>query len=442
MIGEVLRRVVVLLAMAIGLVILAVALLAVGAIVPTRPEVGLAVSLAVLILGLSAYQPTFLPLLSMAALLIVQRVYLPGVDLSLSDLVLFVAVWPALVFARRGYNREMRILLWLVVVYQAATLFTVVANPYTDNLVSWFQSALLTGGALVVGWAVGRQGQARTGLTLILLVGGALALSTIAQGLQQYAGGDFSPVFTSWPYPMHKNFVGSTLAGVAVIAYVHPSWMGWSRNKALTLFGLCVTAILFAQSRQAVIALAVVLIFIVLRRDPDRSRSKLVLTVLPPILVLVAITVREQILSGSRHDSVSQRLTWFEDAIEVWETSPIIGVGLRWWYTDRFPTRFQPPNAEMEVLTTAGVVGLLGFLVLMIGTLVILARLDPRYGTLAVAIVLNRLVQGQFDLFWVSVGVSLPFLVAGVCLGAQAFHSVTDQPTKLPVRTPRAEVTV
>jgi polysaccharide biosynthesis protein PslJ len=429
MIGHLLRRLVVLVALTLGFVVLVIALVMLGAAVPTRPAMALAASLAVLILGLSAYQPTLLPLVSMATLLVVYRVYLPGVDLSLSDLLLFLAFWPALVFARRGYSREMRTLLWLVVIYQVSTLFTVIANPYLDNTVNWAHSGLLTAGALVIGWAIGRQGQARLGLTLLLVVGGVLAVSTIVQGVLQYAGGDFSAVYTSWPYPMHKNFVGGTLAAVAVIAYVHPPWMGWSRGAALTLFWLCPAAILLAQSRQAIIALGVTLLFIVLRRDPERSRSKLVLATLPPSVILVAITVRDQLESGNRFSSVSQRFTWFQDGLEVWQTSPIFGVGLRWWYTDRFDTRFHPPNAEMEVLTTAGMVGLLGFLALMIGTLATLARLDPRYGTLAVAIVLNRFVQGQLDLFWVSVGVSVPFLVAGICLGAQALYAAEERPS-------------
>ena len=39
---------------------------------------------------------------------------------------------------------------------------------------------------------------------------------------------------------------------------------------------------------------------------------------------------------------------------------------------------------------------------------------------LLLAVVLSRFVQGQFDLFWVSVQVSLPFVIAGICLGALA----------------------
>ncbi len=35
-------------------------------------------------------------------------------------------------------------------------------------------------------------------------------------------------------------------------------------------------------------------------------------------------------------------------------------------------------------------------------------------------VVLSRLVQGQLDLFWVAVQTSVPFLIVGICLGAQA----------------------
>ena len=39
------------------------------------------------------------------------------------------------------------------------------------------------------------------------------------------------------------------------------------------------------------------------------------------------------------------------------------------------------------------------------------------YGTLAFTVMLGRFVQSQFDLFWVTAQVSIPFLVAGLCLG-------------------------
>jgi predicted membrane protein len=104
-----------------------------------------------------------------------------------------------------------------------------------------------------------------------------------------------------------------------------------------------------------------------------------------------------------------------------------LGVGLRWWYTDRFPVAFQPPNAEMDTLTAAGVVGLAAFLALLVGTWVIARRIDPVFGVLAELVLLARFVQSQFDLFWVSMQASLPFIVLGLCLGALAHHEAEQE---------------
>ena len=59
---------------------------------------------------------------------------------------------------------------------RCSTLFTVIANPYRANVVEWVHAGLLTVGALVVGWSIGREGHARLGLTLILLACSALAV--------------------------------------------------------------------------------------------------------------------------------------------------------------------------------------------------------------------------------------------------------------------------
>ena len=73
---------------------------------------------------------------------------------------MFFAFFPALFFAQRPWSPAMRSMVWFGVIYQASILFTVVANPYTANVVEWFHSGLLTVGALVVGWSIGREGHA------------------------------------------------------------------------------------------------------------------------------------------------------------------------------------------------------------------------------------------------------------------------------------------
>jgi hypothetical protein len=158
---------------------------------------------------------------------------------------------------------------------------------------------------------------------------------------------------------------------------------------------------------------------LVFRSATDRRRSKLILLLLAPLLVFVTNLVQDQIESGNQYNSVFQRLTWFQDSLHVWATDPWFGVGLRWWYTDRFPVRFQPPNAEVEVLTSGGLLGLVAFVALLIVALRVAWKLDPVYGSVALAVLVNRIAQAQFDLFWSAVQGSVPFVVLGICLGAK-----------------------
>jgi hypothetical protein len=79
------------------------------------------------------------------------------------------------------------------------------------------------------------------------------------------------------------------------------------------------------------------------------------------------------------------------------------------------------------MLSSGGLVGLVGFLLMFLIILVVLWRLDSRFGTLAFVMVMMRFVQGQFDLFWVAAQVSIPFVIAGICLGAQAHAARTEE---------------
>jgi len=394
--------------------------LAVGRLMPTQPLLGIGVALGVLGLGITAGEPAAVPLLSMPMLLVVARIGGGGIDLSVSDAVLFVATLAALVFTIRPFSRPMRTILWLSALYQFATLFTVLANPYSENVIEWFHAWMLVSGALMVGWTIGRAGYARAGLSVFLSAALLLAGITVVQGALQYAGGDFSPVYLSWPYGMHKNFTGTVLGFAAVVAYARPAWVGWSRRASLAVFWILAAGMLLTQSRQAIVGLGVALLFVSLRQESERRRSKAIVLAVIPALILVGTLVRDQVQEGSQFNSVFQRVTWFRETLGFWSESPWVGHGLRFWTAGR-GLGFQPPNAELEVLASAGVVGLVGFIVFVLGTLVVLWRLDPTYGTLAVAIIVSRLVQAQLDLFWVAVQTSLPFLVVGISLGAETW---------------------
>ncbi len=377
-----------------------------------------AFAIAGLVIGavLTSSVPLAIALMAMPALFIVQRVGLGGGDLSVSDFALAAAFGCAVLLGKRPYSRPLRALLWLNLFYQFTTLFTVIVNPYAANTLEWVHAWLLVSGALIVGWALGAVGYARLALSLMVVTACVIASLTVIQGVLQYLAGNFSAVYITWPFEMHKNFIGTALAFMAVVVYVNPDWLRWNRGLTRWVLLLLVAAILLTQSRQALVGLILAVVVVVIRRRVT-GRSRLVLFLLIPAGWLIVTMVADQVASQNQFNSVFQRLNWFREVFHYWRESPVFGHGLRYWYNDG-SVPFQPPQAEMEVLASAGVIGLLGFLVMWVGVLVVLWRVDPRFGTIAFAVVLSRIVQGQFDLFWVAAQVSIPFVIAGICLGA------------------------
>jgi len=391
----------------------------------------LAVVIAVFVIGaaVSGSQPLAIALLSMPLLLIPQRIGLGGGDLSVSDAALAAAFGTAVLLGKRPFSAPLRNLLWINLFYQFTTLLTVIVNPYAANTVEWVHAWLLVSGALIVGWAVGAGGYARLALKLIVITACVMAVLTIVQGVFNFASGNFGPASPTWPFELHKNFVGTVLAFAAIVAYLNPDWVAWTKAHASFAFWLMVFAMLLTQSRQALIGLMAAIIVAVLRRSTTR-RSRLVLLLLIPAGWLIINMVIEQLGSENRHNSVLQRLDWFKEVYAYWLEAPMFGHGLRYWYNEG-AISYQPPQAEMEMLASAGVIGLIGFLVMWIGVLVVLWRIDPRFGTLAVAVVLCRFVQAQFDLFWIAAQVSIPFVIAGICLGAMAHEAKQKDPEGL-----------
>lgn len=399
---------------AIGLIVVA------GVMVPRQPMVSVGIALGALALGLTLLDPVALPTLAVPAMAIVLRVGGSGTNLSLSDVALAAAFVPAVLLCHRPVSRDLATILGLNAAYQFATLLTVVANPYAANVIEWFHAYLLVSGSLVVGWAVGRGGRGPMAIRLLLLSCGVIALGTLITAAQEYARGEFGPVYTVLPFPMHKNFVGPLLAMAAVIVYLRPAWLGWRTRLSWMLLVLFLAGVIVTQSRQAMLGLVVVFFLVVVRRRVDRRRSRFVLVIVAAAIFVVSVMVQDQLQSGNRFNSTLQRLDWFNESIQVWLTDPWLGVGLRWWYTSRFDAQFQPPNAEPEVLTSAGVVGLVAFLAMFAGSMVVLRRLDPVYGLMPLMVLVCRLAQAQFDLFWVAVSGSLPWLITGIALGVHA----------------------
>lgn len=392
--------------------------LVVGRMLPTSPMLALLLVFLVVGLGIAAANPAAIAVVTIPLLVWGGRLDAGGIDLSVSDAVLAVATLVALIFVPRPFSKELRTLLWLSGLYQFATLFTVLANPDVGNTVEWFHAWMLVSGALIVGWTAGRSGYGAIAISMLISAIVVIALGTILQGVLQFASGSYAPISPAFPFSMHKNFAGNLLAIGAVIAYAQPVWLGWRRRWAMTAFWIMAIAMVFTQSRQALISAGAVLMFVALR-DGGVRRSKTIILAAGPAIVFAGTLVRDQIEEGNPFNSVFQRLTWFEDTIAYWQESPWIGHGLRFWNRPG-ELEFQPPNAELEVIASTGVVGLIAFVALIAGTLLVLWKLDPAFGILGLALVLTRVIQSQFDLFWSAVLVSIPFAIVGVCLGVES----------------------
>jgi len=364
-------------------------------------------------------EPAMLAVLSMPLLCSVQRLGGDALELSVGDAVLFVVFMVMAFLGPRPLSPALRAVLWLTVFYQVTTIFTVLVHPYPANAVEWTHAWLLTAGAIIVGWSAGRRGYGSAALTLLVLTAAAISLLAVGVALARLSQGVLEEVYLEWPFPMHKNVIGTLAAFSAIVVYARPPWLGWPKWATTPMFVLLCAGMLAAQSRQAIFSVVVAVVLIALRGSSMAARSRAVLIPMFAAVVAAGLTVAAQFSEANQFNSVYQRLDWYAQSTEVWKMNPWFGMGLRWWYTGLLPEEFQPPQAVLEMLSSAGIVGLFGFVVMFGGFMFVLwRRLPPQYGTLAVAMVLSRVVQGQLDQFWITVQVSVPLVIMGICIGA------------------------
>jgi hypothetical protein len=395
-----------------GVAVLLIVAGAVGVISARFGTYAIILAVAVLAVGLASTDVGLIPVMAFPATLLMMR----AGPLSVSDVVLVAAALPAVILYNSVEAEDMRPLIWLGVIYQVALLPGLLLNPYRDNFQEWMHELFLVLGSLVVGWVVGRRGQAATALNLYLVGCAVIAVLAIGRGIYLLgSSGRFGPAYL--PY-LHKNFIGTTLALALLMVFVRPDWLGWGKKACLALMLLFAGGIAAANSRQAILSVFVGIVILSLRsRQKGGGRGRLLLLALIPAIWYVGRTVYEQVKLDDPFNSVGQRLVWFVQSVEVWRESPVFGVGLRWWYGDRFDLHFQPPNAFLEMLTSGGVVGLLAFITLCAGGLWVVFRLDPRFGNIALAVMIARFCQGQLDLYWVAGQSSILWLVAGLAFG-------------------------
>lgn len=372
-------------------------------------------AVVVLAIAIAFVDPLLLVAMVLPASLLMARV---GV-LSIADFVLAGGAAVALI-VMRGYNKEsIRPLMWAGTAYLALALPTTVLNPYSANIIEWVHELVLVFGSMVVGYALGRRGRAGFAVGAYIWCCIILAAAAFINGLVMLATvGSFGPVYFN-ELSFHKNFIGGVIAIAIVMLYSRPVWLSFPPRLIWAAIFVLVLGLAASGARQGMIAVVAGVLIVSLRPRPETGRyPKIVWIAAIPVVIGILVVVNDQLESGDQYNSAYERLNWYDESLRIWSTSPIFGVGLRWWYTDRFPLTFQPPNAELEVISSVGVVGLVGFLLMFILGFIALWRLNPVYGTVGAAIIVTRFAQAQFDLYWVAGQASVLWIVAAICFGA------------------------
>jgi hypothetical protein len=392
------------------------AAITVGVLSANSLVLALSVAVGILLVAIAIKNLAIIPVLAVPATLLQARV---GNLLSISDVVLAIAAIVALFMLRGRGAVVLQPLVWAAVFYLSVTIATLILNPYPADFVEWVHELFLIIGSLIVGFVIGRENMAKAALTIYLLACSGIAIAAVLVTAVTFV--QTGTIEAAYLPGLQKNTTGGMLAAGAVIAFARPVWLGWSAKWANMVFGLLVIGVVVAQSRQGVIGMVVGVFIVCLRPRPQTGkRPKLIWYGAIPAIYLVLIAVTAQLESSNQFNSANQRVSWYADSVNVWLTSPIFGAGMRWWYSGHFDVNFQPPNAELEVLSTTGVVGTFAFLVLFAVAGWYLYKMDPVYGTVGLAVVATRFTQAQFDLYWVAGQASLLWIVAGICYGVQA----------------------
>nr|WP_274636846.1 O-antigen ligase family protein [Microbacterium bovistercoris] len=385
-----------------GAVAVAVVGIAAGLVSGRLPEFALPLAVLVLLVAVASINLAYILVIAFVASFFLNKVG----PMSPADYALTGATLVALLMLRAKGAQSLQPLLWAGTFYLALTLPQLLLNRFAGNYLEWAHEVVQVLGSMIVGFVIGRENKGRLALSAFVLACCALGVGAISSNL---SGGD--GYVGAW----HKNAVGVFLMYGAIIAFANPPWMRWRPVWAYAAFAVCCAGML--SSRQAIVGTLIGILVVGMRpRHHNGKRSRWMLLVLIPAAWAVYAQVAEQLASENAFNSASQRLSWYVQSIGIWLTSPLYGNGNRWWVNTG---GFQPPNAELEVLTTTGVIGLIGFIGMFGGAIWLLMKMNPVYGTVGLAVFVGRFTQAQFDLYWVAAEASILWIVAGICYGVR-----------------------
>lgn len=407
-----------------------------GAVSARSTLSALAVVAGLALIGLTVYRPVALAVLALIAVFASQRLggtslvagNKPGV--SYSDALLAAATImsiPAVLGTKE--IRRLRLAGWGVAVYMGCLLPTVLLHWSSRGYLEWLHRLVLVGGSLLVGAWITRDGKIRPALRWLAFAACIVAMATVADAARH-------GLAHSAPFGMNKNFVGGMLGVVIVLVFVAREHFALPTPWWIAVICIIGAGVLASHSRGGALAATVGLFLaVVLQGRIHRSSTKWLAVLVAGILaVFVYTTVHHQLQhnqSTVNNGSLGVRFNVERATRQVWHTSPVYGVGLKYFNTHAFGPFALPANNVVDnELAESGVIGLAGFVVLQ-GAVLTAGYRRGRTDPLAAAgfgMVAGLLAHGMVDIYWTAGSVTLPFIVMGMALAREPSDRIR-QPT-------------
>lgn len=377
-------------------------------------------------------RPIVISILAMCAVFIVQRVGGSSSNagssggLSYSDAILAGATLFALPMALRTSTFDrLRTALVGLAIYLTTLLPTVILHASRGADLEWAHRLVLVGGALLVGASVAHANAttlALRALTAIAVVYGAFAIA---------AGARHGFSIPAEPLGLQKNFIGSLLGVMAAFTLCAPKALALPRWVRLCAVSIISGGLLATQSRGSMLAAAIAVYIAALLsgRVIGRGRQLIALLLAAALTYGAYLSIHKQFTQSSSQfntNSIGVRFNVERETLKIWRTSPIDGVGLKYFRTGDYGFFAQASNNAIDnELAESGVIGAVGFLTMQ--GLVLFAgfrrRRESQLVLIATGVVFASLMHGMVDIYWSAGTASLPFMILGMALGTPESES-------------------
>lgn len=308
--------------------------------------------------------------------------------------------------------------------YLALLVPSVVVNHDRVALVEVIHRVAVIVGGLSVGLVLQRTGKLTLALRLLMAVAAVIALAAVAEAPLH----GFHAVY---PLGLHKNFAGPIMGRSAAVLLIAPQAVGLAKRHSGWLIALLIFGVAATQSRNAVIALTVAAVIWVVRSGGLRKRGGAaalgLVVALAGFAAYTLVHEFESSQSADVHNSYTERTRVEQETRDLWRTSPVYGVGLRFFNTPAYSTYEAPNNVFDEILAEAGDLGAVGMAIFIVGSIGALARGRGNLATAGLTLVTTAFLSGQFDIFWVN-GQALPWMIAGAGAAADTRNREPARP--------------